>query len=162
MIDGEQFDTIIVGAGAAGCVLANRLSADCGRSVLILEAGPDYGPAPSSWPQDLLDPSSIWPDSHPWGYTLAGRDSSVPFPLPRARIVGGTTTINGCVWLRGSAADYDEWAALGNPGWSFAELLPYFQRAESDLHGGLLAGSSGPVPVFRAANTTWLLAEPPS
>ncbi len=81
---------------------------------------------------------------------VGNRDN--PFSLPRTRIVGGTTAVNGCVWLRGSAADYDGWASAGNPGWSFADLLPYFQRAESDPLGGPLAGTSGPVPVFRVAD----------
>jgi len=149
---GATYDVIIVGAGAAGCVLANRLSEDRKRTVLLLEAGPDYGPDPAHWPAELLDPSSIWPDSHDWGYILAGREAGNPFALPRSRIAGGTTTVNGCVWLRGSAADYDEWAALGNPGWSFQELLPFFQRAENDPGGGVLAGKDGPVPVFRIAD----------
>jgi choline dehydrogenase len=145
----HRFDIIIVGAGAAGCVLANRLTEDPDRTVLLVEAGPDYGADPAGWPAELRDPSSIWPSSHDWSYTLAGRDPDSPFALPRSRLVGGTTTVNGCVWLRGSARDFADWEALGNPGWSFADLLPYFQRAEDDPGGGPLSGTGGPVPVFR-------------
>ena len=117
----------------------------------MLEAGPDYGPDLAAWPADLRDPTLVWYQSHPWGYQHAGRPPGRPLPLPRARVVGGSSTINACYWLRGSAADYDGWAALGNPGWSFAQLLPYFRRAETDPLGGPLHGTDGPVPVFRAA-----------
>jgi choline dehydrogenase len=149
--DDMQFDVVIVGAGAAGCVLANRLSEDPGRAVALVEAGPDYGPDPAAWPAETRDPSDIWPDSHPWGYLHAGRPADRPLPLPRARVVGGSSTINGCIWVRGSALDFDAWAALGNPGWSFAELLPYFRRAEADPMGGPLHGGDGPVPITRIA-----------
>jgi choline dehydrogenase len=146
-----RFDVVIVGAGPAGCVLARRLTEDPGRTVALLEAGPDYGPDPAAWPADLRDPGDIRPDSHPWGYLHAGRPADRPLPLPRARVVGGSSTVNACVWLRGSAADYDGWAALGNPGWSFADLLPFFRRAEADPLGGPLHGVDGPVPISRVA-----------
>jgi choline dehydrogenase len=146
-----QFDIVVVGAGPAGCALARRLTEDPQRTVALLEAGPDYGPDPVAWPLELRDSSDIFPDSHPWGYLHTGRPDDRPLLLPRARVVGGSSTINGCIWLRGSAADYNEWAALGNPGWGFADLLPYFQRAEADPLGGSLHGTDGPVPIGRVA-----------
>ena len=145
------FDIVLVGAGPAGCVLANRLTEEPGRTVALLEAGPDYGPDPAAWPPDLRDAGTFYPDSHPWGYRHTGRPADAPLSLPRARVVGGSSAINACVWLRGSAADYDGWASLGNPGWGFADLLPYFRRAEFDPLGGPLHGTDGPVPVFRVA-----------
>jgi len=149
MKDDDQFDVVVVGAGPAGCVLARRLTEDPGRTVVLVEAGPDYGPDSAAWPADLRYPDEIFLESHSWGYLHAGRPADRPLPLPRARVVGGSSAVNGCIWLRGSAADYDGWAALGNPGWSFAELLPYFQRSETDPLGGPLHGTEGPVPVER-------------
>jgi choline dehydrogenase len=149
MTDDRDFDVVIVGAGPAGCVLANRLTEDPGRRVALLEAGPDYGPDATAWPAEMLDADGWNPDSHPWGYLHVDRPTARPLPLPRARVVGGNSTINASVWLRGSAADYDGWAACGNPGWGFADLLPYFRRSETDPLGGPLHGTDGPVPVFR-------------
>ena len=155
----SPFDIVIVGAGPAGCVLANRLTEDAGRTVALLEAGPDYGPDPTAWPADLRDAAGIRPDSHSWGYSHAERALDHPVALPRAKVVGGSSTVNACLWLRGSAADYDEWAALGNSGWSFADLLPYFRRVESDPLGGPLHGRVGPVPVSRAARAELSLVD---
>ena len=106
-----RFDIVLVGAGPAGCVLANRLTEAPGRTVALLEAGPDYGLDPAAWPADLRDPGNIFPATHPWGYLHAGRPADRPLPLPRARVVGGSSAVNACIWLRGSAADYDGWAA---------------------------------------------------
>jgi choline dehydrogenase len=112
----KHYDAIIVGAGPAGCVLAARLTEDADRTVLLIEAGPDYGDNPNDWPEDLRDPTEIWPESHPWGYTTNRRMPSEPLDLPRARVIGGSSTINGCQWHRGSRRDYDDWAQRGNPG----------------------------------------------
>jgi choline dehydrogenase len=146
-----MFDVVIVGAGPAGCVLASRLTEDAGRSVALVEAGPDYGADPDRWPAELRDPGIVGSDLHAWGYTLAGRPAGRPLSLHQARVVGGSSALNAGLWLRGSAADYDGWAVLGNPGWSFADLLPYFRRSEADPVGGPLHGTDGPVPVHRAA-----------
>jgi choline dehydrogenase len=147
----QPFDTIIVGAGPAGCVLAHRLTEDGTRNVLLIEAGPDYGSDPHDWPPELLNPDSVVLDSHLWGYANA----TAPVDLTRARIVGGTSTVNGCLWIRGSAVDYDTWAELGNDEWSFAGLLPYFQRAENDPIAGDLHGHEGLVPVYRTPEAAW-------
>lgn len=145
-----QYDVIIVGGGPAGCVLAARLTEDSQRSVLLIEAGPDYGTDPANWPSEMIDPIGVKPDTHSWGYVNHVVGDNPPLSLPRARVLGGSSAINGCIWLRGSRADYDDWEARGNPGWGFADLLPYFKRAEADpIQPGDLHGSGGLVPVFR-------------
>lgn len=141
-------DVVIVGAGSAGCVLASRLSEDAARAVLLVEAGPDYSTL-SELPDNIADASQPTL-SHDWGY-LAERDNlGQVAPLPRARLVGGCSATNGCFAVRGSPADFDGWAALGNPGWSFDEVLPYFNRLETDADFvGAYHGCDGPIPIRR-------------
>ncbi|MGH8953265.1 MAG: GMC family oxidoreductase [Acidimicrobiia bacterium] len=148
MAKGPGFDVLIVGGGPAGAVLANRLTADANRSVLLVEAGPDYGGDVADWPADLLFSQQQPLTSHSWGLHDAGSGNF----LPRARLLGGSSAVNACYWIRGSAADYDEWEARGNPGWGFDDLLPYFRKAESDPLGGPLHGTDGPVQVWRASD----------
>jgi choline dehydrogenase len=139
------FDVVIVGGGPAGAVLANRLTAEPDRSVLLIEAGPDYGNDVAAWPAELLFPQEQPLTSHSWGLHDAGNGIF----LPRARLLGGSSAVNACYWIRGSASDYDNWEALGNPGWGFDALLPYFRQSETDPVGGPLHGTEGPVHVSR-------------
>jgi choline dehydrogenase len=132
-------DTVVVGGGTAGSVVAARLSERTGRSVVLLEAGPDYGPADGGgWPQDLLDPFQI-PVSHDWGYTSAARTGKLGQPLERARVLGGCSAHNGCAAVWGHRADYDGWRDLGNPGWSAAELQPVLAQVSRKLRVRSLA-----------------------
>ncbi|RDI76219.1 Choline dehydrogenase and related flavoprotein [Gaiella occulta] len=124
-----ECDVAVVGAGSGGCVVAGRLAA-VGVDVLLLEAGPDYGPQESGrWPADLLDGGALV-TSHDWGYAsgdLPGRD---PIAFPRARVVGGCSSHNGCIVAVGCPDDYDAWAALaGEEAWSADALRPLFARA---------------------------------
>lgn len=142
------FDVIVVGGGTAGCVLAARLSEDAGCSVLLVESGPDY-PVLDELPADVADASEPTV-GHDWGYEAEADLLGRRIPLPRARLIGGCSATNGCFALRGAPADYDRWRALGNSGWSFAEILPYFRRLESDLDfTDQWHGTDGPVPIRR-------------
>ena len=125
----ETFDHVIVGGGSAGCVLARRL-VDAGRSVCLLESGPeDASPwihLPAGFVRTLLDPALTWRYKADGGESLPGRR----IPVVHGRVLGGSSAVNGMIWVRGQARDYDGWAALGNPGWSWADLLPMFRRIE--------------------------------
>ena len=144
----EEFDYIIVGAGSAGCVLANRISANSGNSVLLVEAGGSDRNIFVQMPTALSYPMAM--DRFNWGYHsdpepgLDGRRIS----CPRGKGLGGTSTINGMVYVRGNAHDFEEWETLGAEGWGYLDCMPYFKRAESWIEGGdTYRGGDGPLGV---------------
>ncbi len=126
-------DTVVIGGGTAGAAVAGLLAARGDRSVLLLEAGPDYGSRHSGrWPGELLDGRAL-AGTHDWGFTSAAAHGQPRHALQRARVIGGCSAHNGCIAIWGSAADYDGWAAAGNEGWSTADVLPYFRQAAARL-----------------------------
>ena len=126
------YDTIIVGAGPAGCVVAERLTESGNRNVVLVDAGPDFGSDPADWPSQLLDSAGPALESYSWGYAHRPDKNGRRLELPRGRVFGGCSSINSCIWLHGSRSDYDHWADRGNPGWDFAHLAPYFASAQRD------------------------------
>ena len=148
----NRFDYIVVGGGSAGCVVAARLSEDPKVKVLLLEAGDDER-------KYFRRPRCRWPGATPFA-TRACRGVSRPsrnrtldgrrVPAPRGKVLGGSNSVNGLMYMRGCPADYDDWAKRGLPGWDYAGVLPYFRRSESNWRGASrFHGGTGPLTTAR-------------
>lgn len=142
------FDYIVIGAGSAGCVLANRLSADSAISVCLIEAGGESRhpliDMPLTWMQAAANPRFTWGYEAEPDPNLDGRTQ----PIPRGKLLGGSSSINGTMYIRGAAADYDGWRDAGHIGWSYEDVLPYFRRSEANWRGeNIEHGASGEMTV---------------
>ena len=143
-----EFDFIVVGAGSAGCVLANRLTESGRHSVLLLEAGGSdqrfWLKAPIGYGMSFYNPKVNWMYRTEPDPGLAGRQGY----WPRGKVLGGSSSINAMVFVRGQPGDFDDWAALGNPGWGWNDVLPYFKKLEDSEHGPSdIRGVGGPLHV---------------
>ncbi|HEX7416443.1 MAG TPA: GMC family oxidoreductase N-terminal domain-containing protein [Steroidobacteraceae bacterium] len=156
----DSFDYVIVGAGTAGCVLANRLSADPGVRMCLLEAGPADRSFAIRIPAAVA--VAIGDRRIAWGYRSAPQSelNGREVVLPRGRVLGGCSSINGMVYFRGHPRDFDDWAALGASGWSYQDVLPYFLRSENNeaWPDSPIHGHGGPMNVIDIAQPNPLIA----
>ena len=158
-----KYDHIVVGGGTAGCILAAKLSEDPARSVLLLEAGPEFPdfeqlPDPLKYGWGLINLQARAAGSpYNWSFTgTATPQQTTPMPVPRGKVLGGSSAINGQTFIRGAPEDYDTWASWGNDEWSYIKVLPYFRRIENDEEfRDDFHGTDGPVPVRRHKREDW-------
>jgi choline dehydrogenase len=149
-----KYDVVIVGGGAAGCVLASRLAANGQTSVLLLEAGPDY-PDPDNLPADIKFGHTRFAESqaskHNWALHGTITEEQGEIHVAQGKVIGGGSSINGQAMQRGFPEDFDSWAALGNDEWSYEKVVPYFRKSERDLdiQDNYCHGADGPIPVRR-------------
>ena len=132
--DQTTFDYIVIGAGSAGCVVASRLSEDPSKTVCLIEAGPSDQKLSTAWKSRIPAGSAIFRNDKVCNWLFKYEPESAlgnrAIPCPRGRILGGSSTINGMIYMRGHRRDYDDWAALGNTGWGYEDVLPWFKRSE--------------------------------